>query len=173
MFLLHQLYVIINFNNNTSKMERISLNFADNKQEEILHPFCSELVKNIKKNFGKANILFSWKLLNLEKLTLFEQSVLKATYKIPFGSVISYKKLASWVGLPNGARAVANALAKNPFPLIIPCHRVIKSNGNIGGYAGSKTDNAIKKHLLEKEGAFIKQLRIEVGLFKKNPPSPP
>jgi len=53
------------------------------------------------------------------------------------------------IGTPNGARAVGNALANNPFPLVIPCHRVIKSDGGLGGFGGGLQ---MKKYLLENEG---------------------
>ena len=79
------------------------------------------------------------------KLTPFEKKVLKITSKIPLGQVRSYKWVASKIGAPKAIRAVGSALKKNPFPIIIPCHRVIKSDGSLGGYARGKK---IKKKLL-------------------------
>ena len=68
--------------------------------------------------------------------TDFQILVWKEIKKIPKGEVRTYKELAILISRPRSARAVANACGKNPFPLKIPCHRVIGSNGYIGGYSG-------------------------------------
>ncbi|MFA5271389.1 MAG: MGMT family protein [Candidatus Omnitrophota bacterium] len=81
-------------------------------------------------------------------MTDFEKKVLRVTSKIPLGEVRSYKWIAKKVGKPKAYRAVANALHKNPFPLLIPCHRVIKSSQNCGGYALGK---ALKRDLIKLE----------------------
>lgn len=65
----------------------------------------------------------------------FERAVLDATAAIPYGEVRSYAWIASRIGRPKAMRAVGNALHKNPVPIIIPCHRVVKSDGSLGGYA--------------------------------------
>ncbi len=63
-------------------------------------------------------------------------TVWKEISKIPFGETRTYKDLAIAIGKPNSSRAVANACGKNPYPVIIPCHRVIRSDGKLGGYSG-------------------------------------
>jgi methylated-DNA-[protein]-cysteine S-methyltransferase len=68
-------------------------------------------------------------------LTAFQQKVLRAAAQIPYGSVDTYGGLARTIGSPQSARAVGNALAENPFPLLIPCHRVVKGDGSIGGFS--------------------------------------
>ena len=68
--------------------------------------------------------------------TDFQRRVWKEISKIPFGETRTYKDLAIAIGKPNSSRAVANACAKNPYPVIIPCHRVIRSDGKLGGYSG-------------------------------------
>ena len=68
--------------------------------------------------------------------TEFQNLVWKEISKIPYGQTISYKEIALRIGYPNSSRAVANACGKNPHPIIIPCHRVICSNGKLGGYSG-------------------------------------
>ena len=75
--------------------------------------------------------------LNLNNLkgTKFQKRVWKELLKIPFGETRSYKEIAISIGNPNSYRAVANACGKNPYPVTIPCHRAIKSNGSIGGYS--------------------------------------
>jgi len=77
--------------------------------------------------------------------------------KIPKGKVLNYKQVAQLTGFPRAWRAVGNILNKNPDPKTIPCHRVIKSDGKIGGYK-----NGVKKKiaLLKKEGLKIKKRRL-------------
>ena len=76
--------------------------------------------------------------------TNFQIQVWSEISKIPFGKTRTYKEIAVSIGKPNSARAVANACGKNPYPIDIPCHRVIRSDGNIGGYSG---DGGIKKKM--------------------------
>ena len=68
--------------------------------------------------------------------TEFQNLVWKEISRIPYGQTMSYKEIAERIGHPNSSRAVANACGKNPYPIIIPCHRVISSNGKLGGYSG-------------------------------------
>ena len=68
--------------------------------------------------------------------TPFQIKVWDEITKIPKGKTKTYKEIAFNIGYPNSARAVANACGKNPYPIIIPCHRVISSNGKLGGYSG-------------------------------------
>ncbi len=68
--------------------------------------------------------------------TPFQQSVWRALQQIPYGQTISYAQLAQSIGKPTAYRAVANANGKNPFSIIIPCHRVVASDGSLGGYTG-------------------------------------
>ena len=83
--------------------------------------------------------------------TTFQIKVWNAIAKIPKGKVRTYKQLAKLIGKPKAARAVANACGQNPHPITIPCHRVIRSNGEVGGYSG-KGGTQQKKELLKKEG---------------------
>jgi len=89
-------------------------------------------------------------------LTDFEWKVLKATLQIPLGETRSYKWIAQKIGKPKAVRAVGQALRNNPYPLIIPCHRVIKSDGSLGAYAG-RYDRK-KSILLGKEKLIARQL---------------
>jgi methylated-DNA-[protein]-cysteine S-methyltransferase len=85
------------------------------------------------------------------KGTDFQIKVWNEIKKIPKGSVRTYKEIAIAINHPKSYRAVANACKKNPYPIVIPCHRVIKSNGNVGGYFGKeKISEKIK--LLKEEG---------------------
>ena len=68
--------------------------------------------------------------------TEFQIKVWRELSRIPFGETRTYKEVAEAIGHPKSSRAVANACAKNPFPIEIPCHRVIRSDGGLGGYSG-------------------------------------
>ena len=80
----------------------------------------------------------------------FNQGVLRATATIPYGEVASYGDMASAAGSPRAARAAGNALAGNPIPIVVPCHRVIDADGGLGGYTGGLET---KRFLLRLEGA--------------------
>lgn len=82
------------------------------------------------------------------KGTLFELKVYNALTKIPYGVVSTYKTISELIGLPKAARAVGNAVGKNPIMLLIPCHRIIKSDGTIGGFS---SDPKLKIDLLYEE----------------------
>ena len=85
------------------------------------------------------------------KGTRFQLRVWEYLKKIPRGSVKSYSQVAKDIGKPLSVRAVANAIGKNPFAPKIPCHRVIRSDGSLGGYSG-KGGIKTKKLLLKREG---------------------
>ena len=91
------------------------------------------------------------------KGTYFQKKVWNELKKIPKGEVRTYKEIAVAIGKPNSARAVANACGKNPKPIEIPCHRVIRSDGYLGGYS-AKGGIPRKRKLLKKEGIFINRL---------------
>lgn len=86
--------------------------------------------------------------------TPLQKAVWRELCNIKKGSVVTYAELAKRVGKPNAVRAVANAVGKNPFAPIVPCHRVIRSDGSIGGYSG-KGGTATKKKLLKVEGILL------------------
>jgi len=77
---------------------------------------------------------------------------------VPHGKITTYNELSKSIGLENGQRLVGQIMKKNPFPVIIPCHRVIKSNGDIGGYLFGID---IKKNMLRKEGICIIKNKID------------
>ena len=90
-------------------------------------------------------------------LTNFEWKVLKSALSIPLGQTRSYSWVARKIGRPQAVRAVGQALRRNPYPLIIPCHRVIQSDGTPGGYAGKF--NGRKARLLKLEQEILRNLR--------------
>ena len=89
------------------------------------------------------------------KGTKFQLAVWRYLTKIPPGGVKTYKEIAIYLKKPNSARAIANACAKNPYAPTIPCHRVIRSDGKLGGYSGSGGVK-MKEKLLKKEGYLLK-----------------
>ncbi len=88
----------------------------------------------------------------------FERLVLERLRRIPKGQVRTYGDIAREIGYPGAARAVGNACAKNPVPLLVPCHRVVRSDGGVGGYS-LRGGAALKRRLLEQEGVDIAEAR--------------
>jgi O-6-methylguanine DNA methyltransferase len=91
--------------------------------------------------------------LDMGGLTEFQTAVLRAAAAIPYGSTASYSGLADAAGYPQAVRAAASVMASNRFPVVIPCHRVIHKNGDLGAYSGDRVgeDAAIKRALLRLE----------------------
>ena len=105
------------------------------------HPKALLIAKSIQDYFlGKTKsfppIFFEW--MNFGNITRLEKDVLCATASIPYGQTASYRDIAESVGRQKAYRFVGNTLAKNPFPVIVPCHRVIKSDGSCGEFGGGK-----------------------------------
>lgn len=90
--------------------------------------------------------------LDLSLASPFTRQVLSATSRVPFGCLATYRSIATDLGRPGATRAVGNALGSNPIPIVIPCHRVIRSDGSLGGYTGGLD---IKRHLLSLEGSLL------------------
>ena len=92
----------------------------------------------------------------MKSYTPFQQAVWKACMAIPEGQTRSYKWIAEKIGKPGAVRAVGTALGHNPFAPIVPCHRVIKSDGKLGGFSGTGGP-AAKEKLLKKENKNFKK----------------
>jgi len=107
----------------------------------------ASFVDEIAEYFKGSNKGFKQKTVFLEG-TEFEQDVWNALNKIPFGETRTYKWISQEIGRPGASRAVGQALSKNPVPIVIPCHRVIESDGSIGGYSSGVKN---KVRLLEME----------------------
>ena len=108
---------------------------------------------------------FSLDCLDLGLCGDFQRKVLRQEFRIPRGRVMSYGGLAARIGHPRAARAVGTALARNPFPLIIPCHRTVQADGSLGGFGGGLK---MKRALLEMEGVvFDRNGRVQSSLFYK------
>ena len=114
-----------------------------------------ETAKKIKGFLEGEEFKFSLDIIDLSLCSQFQKSVLRAEHQIPWGMVSTYGLIAKYLGKSRGARAVGNALATNPFPIVIPCHRAIRSDRHLGGYQGGTT---MKRALLEKEGIVFDKL---------------
>lgn len=89
--------------------------------------------------------------LDLDELPPFRRRVLEELARIPYGEMVSYGELAERCGRPGAARAVGNAVGRNPVPVVLPCHRVVRSDGSPGEYGGGRER---KRILLRLEGAL-------------------
>jgi O-6-methylguanine DNA methyltransferase len=114
-----------------------------------------EFLDSKTKSFDKVPLDLSW-------CSEFQKKVLLTARKIPRGNVVSYSELARNSGYPRAVRAVASVMRNNRFPLVIPCHRVVGKNGDIGGFMGAKSGEPVllKRRLLALEG--VSDLRISL-----------
>lgn len=113
---------------------------------------CSEIEDagaGIMRILAGEEVEFSLDLVNMGACSPFQQRVLGAVHQVPRGRVSSYGAVARSVGRRNGARAVGTVMEGNPFPLIVPCHRILRSDGSLGGYGAGP---GMKRALLEMEG---------------------
>jgi len=113
----------------------------------------SDAAQELLKFFSGAVPLFTCRL-DYGRATDFQKKVWQAARAIEYGQVRTYGWLAAKIGNPRAMRAVGAALGHNPFPIIIPCHRVIRSDGGLGGFSAAE-GIALKKKLLELEGAHL------------------
>ncbi len=113
-------------------------------------PAVLDLCKNIQNYFRGTPITAPWKILDLSGQTPLQRSVLEAVASIPYGDVRSYSQIASGVGHPRACRFVGTTLARNPFPISIPCHRIIRADGSPGSFYGG---TELKKRMLALEKA--------------------
>jgi methylated-DNA-[protein]-cysteine S-methyltransferase len=90
--------------------------------------------------------------LDLSGFSTFQRRVIEQCRKIPYGQTVTYGELAAKVGSPRAARAVGNCMAANPFPLVVPCHRVVPSSGGVGSYSAPGCAET-KRRLLAMESA--------------------
>lgn len=119
-------------------------------------PAIDGVADRIRRLLAGEAVTFDLSSVALERCTAFQCRVLLAEYAIPRGQVSTYGRIAAHLGVSRGARAVGNALARNPFPLVIPCHRAIRSDGTLGGYQGGLE---MKRRLLQMEGVQVSTSR--------------
>jgi O-6-methylguanine DNA methyltransferase len=119
---------------------------------EQSQPVIAPIVAQLREYFATGSTRFALRL-DLSQVTPFQQSVLQATRQIPPGTLWTYGQMARAIGKPQASRAVGQALGRNPVPIIVPCHRVVASDGSLGGYSGGG-GVASKRKLLALEGAL-------------------
>jgi methylated-DNA-[protein]-cysteine S-methyltransferase len=112
----------------------------------------AELGERVRRFLDGEAVDFDLSLLALERCSPFQRAVLLAEHGIPRGWVSTYGRIAAHLGVPGGARAVGRALSRNPFPIVVPCHRAIRSDGRLGGFQGGRK---MKQALLELEGVEV------------------
>jgi O-6-methylguanine DNA methyltransferase len=128
---------------------KIKEKLRDNNIKEENREF-ENLIQKIKEYFIGKKVDFLDGQLSLGNYTNFQKKVLQTVRKIPYGETRSYQEVAKAAGHPRAYRAVGNTMKNNPLPLIIPCHRVIKSDGTLGGFS-EKEGIALKKKMLDLE----------------------
>jgi methylated-DNA-[protein]-cysteine S-methyltransferase len=114
----------------------------------LKHGKAPESLKRQLRDYFEGRLRVFRQRLELAEGTEFERAVWHALLEVPYGETRTYKWLAERVGRPRATRAVGQALSKNPVPIVLPCHRIIESDGSIGGYS-SGVD--IKRRLLDME----------------------
>jgi methylated-DNA-[protein]-cysteine S-methyltransferase len=116
------------------------------------HSVVGELGRRIQAFLNGEEVIFDLESAALEVCGEFQRRVLMAEYRIPRGRVSTYGRIAKHIDAPRAGRAVGRALATNPFPILIPCHRAVQADGAVGGYQGGAK---MKRALLEMEGVIF------------------
>jgi methylated-DNA-[protein]-cysteine S-methyltransferase len=138
--------------------------FEDEERDELLERFAHELSprvldhpaatdevrRQLDEYFAGERTRFDLKL-DRRLMRGIARDVLQATARVPFGRTTTYGQLATRIGRPRASRAVGNALGSNPIPIVVPCHRVLRAGGDVGGYAGGPER---KRRLLRLEGVL-------------------
>ncbi|WP_372682843.1 methylated-DNA--[protein]-cysteine S-methyltransferase [Desulfosarcina sp.] len=115
------------------------------------HPTAFKIGAAMVRYFNGESIEIPWPVMDLSRFTPSQQAVYRAVANIPYGHTASYGQVARLAGLPRAARFVGTTMANNPYPVFIPCHRVIKSDGSPGGFGGGEP---LKARMLALEGAL-------------------
>lgn len=115
------------------------------------HPEAEAIAKRLVRYFDGKRIDIPWPVMDLSRFTASQQAVYRAVVSIPYGHTASYGQVARMAGLPRAARFVGTTMAKNPYPVLIPCHRVIKSDGSLGGFGGGLHATDLKRRMLALE----------------------
>ena len=126
----------------------ILAHYPDAAEDQWLMP---ELVSALRRYFAGEPVALVARL-DWSGHNPFDVDVWRSCQRLPYGQTTSYKSLAERLGRPGAARAVGTAMGRNPFPLVVPCHRVVKSDGSLGGYSGPG-GVGLKRRLLDMEAA--------------------
>ncbi len=128
--------------------QRIRREFPNAAEQATLLP---RLADALRRYFAGQRVAFDVPL-DWDGASPFEQAVWKACAGVRYGQTVTYQELGGRVGRSRAARAIGRAMARNPLPIVVPCHRVLRSDGGLGGYSGPG-GVAFKRRLLEMEAA--------------------
>lgn len=120
------------------------------RQIDNRHPKAAAIAATLARYFNGARIDIPWPAMDLARFTPSQQAVYRTVATIPYGETSSYGQVARMAGLPRAARFVGTTMARNPYPVFIPCHRVVRSDGTPGGFGGGE---ALKQRMLALEAA--------------------
>jgi methylated-DNA-[protein]-cysteine S-methyltransferase len=126
--------------------------------ERKRHPGLEALIMCLDSFFQGKPVQFSLELVDWKCCSEFQHRVLSCEFLVPRGRVTSYYHIARHLDMPQAVRAVGRALAANPFPILIPCHRTVRHDCSLGGYRGGI---GMKKNFLETEGVRIYNNRVD------------
>jgi methylated-DNA-[protein]-cysteine S-methyltransferase len=130
--------------------------FKTIRESDSVLPYCQEIEEYLAGARRSFDQMVDW-----STMEPFQELVLRRTYVVPYGEVLTYAEIARQVGHPGAARAVGRAQATNPMPLVIPCHRAVGTDGRLHGYGGPG-DIQTKEWLLCMEGVPVEGGRLKI-----------
>jgi methylated-DNA-[protein]-cysteine S-methyltransferase len=134
-----------------SEKKQMSITHHLEKTPGDQHPI--RRIESFLKNYFKGRPIDPpWEVMTMDLFTRLQKAVLYETAAIPFGSLRTYRDMAIAIGLPKAYRFVGTTLAKNPYPILIPCHRIIRSDKGMGGFGGGIE---LKKQLIDFESQHL------------------
>jgi len=116
------------------------------------HGMMDQVCESIRESLAGQDVTFPRTIIDMSICREFQRKVLNQAMRVPKGRVSTYGKLAKRIGIPKGARAVGRILAGNPYPLVVPCHRIVQADGSLCGFGGGLK---MKKDLLNMEGVVF------------------
>lgn len=147
-------YVTLEIRATHKNLLSLSAEITSQKDRNESNTIIGETIRQLDDYFNGKRKTFRLPLI-FTGYTLFQRAVWQALAVIPFGEMSTYREIASVIGKKSSVRAVGNACGKNPYLLIIPCHRVIRSDGKPGGFTAG---TGLKQQLLEFEARYLKKV---------------
>ena len=147
----HSPYFVLEIIASNSSLLSLSAHLSEGKCRKDINKIVSETVKQLDEYFAGKRSIFQLPL-DMDQYTNFQRDVWKALTDIPYGETKSYREVAESIGKSSAVRAVGNACGKNPFLIVVPCHRVIKTDGSLGGFSAGID---LKKQLISFETNII------------------
>ena len=140
------------------RLARVELLASNGRPTGAPAAWARPFVEALGRYLAGADAGLAWEAMDTSGCTPFQQRVLRELTAVPFGKLVTYGELAGRVGLPRGARAVGGAVGSNPFPIFIPCHRVVAAKGGLGGFSAGL---GWKARLLTHEGWSVREGRVQ------------